>query len=78
MIYDFLQHNDKYIVKSIDISNYAIENSMPEVKEKLEVGNAKKLNFEDNSFDLVISINTIHNLEKEDCAKSLREIERSF
>ena len=49
---------------------------MPEVKEKLEVGNAKKLNFEDNSFDLVISINTIHNLEKEDCAKSLREIER--
>ena len=76
MIYDFLQHNDKYIVKGIDISNYAIENSMPEVKEKLEVGNAKKLNFEDNSFDLVISINTIHNLEKEDCAKSLREIER--
>ena len=75
MIYDFLQHNDKYIVKGIDISNYAIENSMPEVKEKLEVGNAKKLNFEDNSFDLVISINTIHNLEKEDCAKSLREIE---
>ena len=58
MIYDFLQHNDKYIVKGIDISNYAIENSMPEVKEKLEVGNAKKLNFEDNSFDLVISINT--------------------
>ena len=40
------------------------------------MGNAKKLNFEDNSFDLVISINTIHNLEKEDCAKSLREIER--
>ena len=27
MIYDFLQHNDKYIVKGIDISNYAIENS---------------------------------------------------
>jgi len=76
MIYDFLQHNNKYIVKGIDISNYAIENSMPEVKGKLEVGDAKKLNFEDNSFDLVIAINTIHNLEKEECAKSLREIER--
>ena len=76
MIYDFLKHNNKYIVKGIDISNYAIENSMPEVKEKLEVGDAKKLNFEDNFFDLVISINTIHNLEKEECAKSLREIER--
>lgn len=76
MIYDFLKYNNKYIVKGIDISDYAIENSMPEVKEKLEVGNAKKLNFEDSFFDLVISINTIHNLEKDECAKSLREIER--
>lgn len=76
MIYDFLQHNNKYNVKGIDISNYAIENSMPEVKGKLEVGDAKKLNFEDNSFDLVIAINTIHNLEKEDCAKALLEINR--
>jgi len=76
MIYDFLQHNNKYIVKGIDISDYAVENSMPEVKDNVEVGNAKELKFEDNFFDLVISINTIHNLEKEDCATSLREIER--
>lgn len=76
MIYDFLQHNNKYIVKGIDISDYAVENSMPEVKDNVEVGNAKELQFEDNFFDLVISINTIHNLEKEECATSLREIER--
>ena len=76
MIYDFLQHNNKYIVKGIDISDYAVENSMPEVKDNVEVGNSKELQFEDNFFDLVISINTIHNLEKEDCATSLREIER--
>ena len=76
MIYDFLQFNNNFILKGIDISNYAIENSMYEVKDKLEVGNAKDLQFEDNTFDLVISINTIHNLEKEDCAKSLKEIER--
>tara|TARA_A100001011_G_C14053687_1_gene732988 strand:- start:172 stop:828 length:657 start_codon:yes stop_codon:yes gene_type:complete len=76
MIYDFLKFNRNFILKGIDISNYAIENSMSEVKDKLEVGNAKDLQFEDNTFDLVISINTIHNLEKEDCAKSLKEIER--
>ena len=76
MIYDFLQFNKNFILKGIDISNYAIENSMYEVKDKLEVGNAKDLQFEDNTFDLVISINTIHNLEKEDCSKSLKEIER--
>jgi len=76
MIYDFLKFNKNFILKGIDISNYAIENSMHEVKDKLETGNAKELQFEDNSFDLVISINTIHNLGKEDCANSLKEIER--
>ena len=76
MIYDFLQYNKKFIIKGIDISDYAIENCMNEVKDNLEVGNANKLEFEDDYFDLVISINTIHNLEKDECAKSLREIER--
>ena len=76
MLYDFLQYNNKFSIQGVDISDYAISNSMPEVKANLEVGDAKELNFEDNSFDLVISINTIHNLEKPECAKSLKEIER--
>jgi len=76
MLYDFLQYNNKFSIQGVDISDYAISNSMPEVKTNLEVGNAKELNFENNSFDLVISINTIHNLEKPECAKSLKEIER--
>ena len=29
-----------------------------------------------NSFDVVISINTVHNLDKGDCGKALREISR--
>ena len=76
MIYDFSKFNKNFILQGIDISSYAIENSIPEVRNNLTVGNAKDLQFDDNSFDLVISINTIHNLEREDCAKSLREIER--
>ena len=32
--------------------------------------------FEDDSFDLVISITTVHNLEREDCKNALQEIER--
>jgi len=63
-------------VKGIDISEYAIENAIEDMKPHVQVANAKELPFNDKSFDVVISINTVHNLEKEDCAQALREIER--
>lgn len=63
-------------ITGIDISDYAIKNSLPEVRRNLIVGNATTLPFEDRSFDLVISINTIHNLAKEECKKALGEIQR--
>ena len=63
-------------IAGIDLSEYAIANSIPEIKPYLQVGNATKLPFEDNCFDFVISINTIHNLNRQDCAIALQEIER--
>ena len=47
---------------------------MNEIKNEISVGSCESIPFEDNYFDLVISINTIHNLEKDGCAKSLKEI----
>ncbi len=76
MLHDLQELIPGIKLKGIDISDYAIENSMPSVKENLLVADAKKLPFPDNSFDYVISINTIHNLEIDDCGKALREIER--
>ena len=76
MVYDLKKLIPDAHVEGIDISNYAIENCMKEVKDHLRVGDAKNLPYDDNEFDLVISINTIHNLEIDDCGKSLREIER--
>nr|ACA21556.1 SAM binding protein [Candidatus Pelagibacter ubique] len=76
MMLDFLKANKNLIVKGIDISNYAIENCMDEVKNLVSVGNAKDLKFQDNEFDLVISINTVHNLELKECTKALQEMER--
>jgi SAM-dependent methyltransferase len=63
-------------ITGVDISDYAVENSIPEIKPYLQVGNATKLPFKDDCFDFVISINTIHNLNLQDCATALQEIER--
>lgn len=76
MLFDMKEAIPNINITGVDISTYAIENAKEEVKPFLSVANAKELPFEDNSFDVVISINTIHNLEKEDCAKALKEIER--
>lgn len=76
MLYDFRNIIPQINVRGIDISEYAIENSLPEIKDCLSVANAINLPFENNSFDFVISINTIHNLEIDECAKALKEISR--
>ena len=76
MLYDLISASPGINARGIDISDYAINNAKQEVRELLQVGNAVSLPFEDNSFDLVISINTIHNLDKPECALALREIQR--
>lgn len=76
MLYDMGEMINGIKLRGIDISEYAIQNAKEEVKDFLSVANAANLPFDDNSFDVVISINTIHNLEKTECANALREIER--
>ena len=76
MVYDFIDQIPGIQIKGIDISKYAIKNCKPEVEKYLAVANAKNLPFEDNEFDYTISINTIHNLEIDECKKAIKEIER--
>lgn len=76
MLYDFQRLIPGLEIKGVDISRYAIENSKVEVKEYLQVADAKKLPFTDNFFDLAISITTLHNLPKEECVHSLLELQR--
>jgi ubiquinone/menaquinone biosynthesis C-methylase UbiE len=60
----------------LDISEYALMKCEPEVVGRLHLGNAVKLPFPDNSFQAVLSLNTIHNLERADLITALKEIER--
>ena len=75
-LYDLKLTFPEISITGVDISDYAVDNSIPEIKPYLQVGNATKLPFEDDCFDFVISINTIHNLNLQDCATALQEIER--
>ena len=64
------------VVRGLDISQYAIEHAHPEVAEYLDLGNASQLPYQDKEFDLVFSINTLHNLHNRDLDSALREIKR--
>ncbi len=76
LLYDFTKVLPGIEVAGLDISEYAIENAKEEVKDFLQVGNANNLPYDDNSFDLVVSITTLHNLYCMDFYKALKEIER--
>ena len=76
LLYDFLKVVPDAEIYGIDISEYAITNCKQEIRDRLQVGNANNLPWEDNTFDLVISITTLHNLHAYDLEKALKEMER--
>jgi SAM-dependent methyltransferase len=76
LVHDFRQVIPGIRVAGIDLSFYAIEHAMPDVKPYLVVGSADALPYPDEAFDLVISINTVHNLELPRCVRAIAEMER--
>lgn len=76
MMHDIAELIPGIKVKGVDVSEYAISNAMENMIDHVQVADAMKLPFEDNTFDAVISINTIHNLDRAGCARALKEIER--
>ena len=61
----------------LDISKYAIENSKPEIKSYLKHFDIrKKLPFKKKSFDLVITLGTLHNMSINHLFSIIEEINR--
>jgi SAM-dependent methyltransferase len=76
LLYELLQAIPGIEVAGLDISRYALEHCKAEVASFLVEGSAVSLPFPEKSFDLVLSINTLHNLQLPELECSLREIER--
>ena len=76
LLYEFTQVVPGIEVKGIDISEYALEHAKEEIRNSLQYGKAQEIPFEDNSFDLVLSLTTLHNLKVFDLKKAVQEIER--
>src|SRR4051794_36263789 len=76
LLYEFTQVVPGIVVEGLDVSSYAIENAKEEIRPFLHVGHARRLAAADCSFDLVVSINTLHNLYCYDLERALREMER--
>lgn len=76
LLYDFTAVVPGIEVQGLDISAYAVAEAKEEVRSQLTVGNACALPYPDHSFDLVVSLNTLHNLQCFELDQALREIER--
>jgi SAM-dependent methyltransferase len=75
-LYELTQVLPGLQVRGLDVSTYAIENAHPDMKALIDHGTAARLPYEDQAFDYVFSINTLHNLHNRDLEAALREIER--
>jgi SAM-dependent methyltransferase len=77
----FLLHDLRQVVAGVevfglDISEYGIAHSMDDVRPRIVRGTAASLPFRTAAFDVVLCINTIHNLPLDLCKQAVREIER--
>jgi protein-L-isoaspartate(D-aspartate) O-methyltransferase len=76
LMYDFTQVVPGIEVCGLDVSKYALEHAKEEVKPFMVEGHARKLPFPDASFDLVLSVNVLHNLYNFELYDALKEMQR--
>jgi protein-L-isoaspartate(D-aspartate) O-methyltransferase len=63
-------------VYGLDISEYAVNNSHPDIKDKIKLGRLTDMKFEDNSFDLIITKEYLPHLIMDELVQTLKETAR--
>ncbi len=77
LLHDLLEAVPGIQICGLDISEYVLNTAIETAKPHLILGNAKDLPFADKSFDLIICINSLHNiLELDEVKAAISEIER--
>ena len=76
MMHDFAELIPGITLEGLDVSEYAVQNAIEDMRPHVQVADAKSLQYEDKSFDYVISVTTVHNLDRAELIQSLQEIER--
>ena len=76
LLYELTQVVPGIVVTGIDISEYGLVNAKDEIKDSLKIASATDLPFENSSFDVVLSLATLHNLYLNEVLLALKEIER--
>jgi len=76
LVYDLLQALPSSNIQGVDISKYAIFAAKSEIRDLISVADVRQLPFDDNTFDLVICINTVHNLDGDELEKGILELQR--
>ena len=77
LLYEIKKILPKIKITGIDISTYGIKNSKNEIKKYLFKKDIRKsLKYKSKMFDLVFSINTLHNLEIDHLINAIKNIQK--
>ena len=77
LLHEFLQLCPAIKVRGTEISDYAIECTMPAVKPFVQNASFTDLPFADEEFDFIIAIGPVYSLNLPDAIKCLKEIQRT-
>ena len=76
LLNDFLELCPTIKVRGAEVSDYAIESTMPTVKPFVHKAPFTELPFGDGEFDLIVAIGAVYSLSLPDAIKCLKEIQR--